>query len=146
MTLTVAFQTYGISKTFMGTPILIKPTLDEVRLQAQKIGLPDLEAQKFYHYYESNGWKVGRNKMVSFSHALQHWKIVWQEHNGNTSRHMTGADVVILGREYERILQRMQAIKGTYSSHQGWTEEDVAQWRKLVSRRDELRGILGIRV
>lgn len=59
--------------------MLVTPSLDEVKLAAAKIGLPDREAQKFFHYYESNGWKVGRTKMVSFQNALAGWKLRWQD-------------------------------------------------------------------
>lgn len=31
------------------------------------------EAEKFHNYYESNGWKVGRNKMKSWTHAAGGW-------------------------------------------------------------------------
>lgn len=61
------------------TGMLIPPSLEEVQLAAAKIGLPDHEAQKFFYYYESNGWRVGKNKMVSFVSALSHWKLVWLE-------------------------------------------------------------------
>lgn len=48
-------------------------------MAAAKVGLPQIEAEKFFNYYESNGWRVGRVKMVSFQHALAGWKIRWQE-------------------------------------------------------------------
>ena len=31
------------------------------------------ESEKFHNYYESNGWKVGRNKMKSWPHAAGGW-------------------------------------------------------------------------
>lgn len=63
----------------MPTPLLIKPTIQEIRLAATKIGLPETEADKFFYHYESNGWKVGRVKMASLNGALAGWKIRWQE-------------------------------------------------------------------
>ena len=51
-----------------------KPSMDEIKEQAAKIGLPQHEADKFFNYYESNGWKVGKNAMKSWPHALQNWK------------------------------------------------------------------------
>lgn len=59
--------------------MLIKPTLEEVELAASKIGLPLIEAEKFFYHYESNGWKVGKVRMVSLNGALAGWKIRWQE-------------------------------------------------------------------
>lgn len=53
------------------------PTLEMIKLQCAKIGLPEIEGEKFHAYYESNGWKVGRNKMVSWTNALNHWRLVW---------------------------------------------------------------------
>jgi len=63
----------------MPTPLLIKPTIEEIRLAASKIGLPETEADKFFYHYESNGWKVGRVKMASVNGALAGWRIRWQE-------------------------------------------------------------------
>ena len=54
------------------------PTLETIQLEASKIGLPDVEAEKFFCYYSSNGWRVGRNPMKSWPHALRHWKLNWQ--------------------------------------------------------------------
>ncbi len=51
-----------------------KPTLDEVKLLAAKSGLSDLEAEKFFNHYESNGWRVGRNPMKSLSHSIATWR------------------------------------------------------------------------
>ena len=51
------------------------PTLEQVKLQASKIGLPDPDAIAFHSYYESNGWKVGKNPMRSWTAAMTTWKI-----------------------------------------------------------------------
>ena len=57
------------------------PTEAELLLLGEKIGLPETEVRKFLTYYESNGWRVGRNPMKSVPHALSHWKLRWQEHS-----------------------------------------------------------------
>jgi len=61
-----------------------KPTQEEVGLQCAKIGLPDAEGAKFLSYYESNGWRVGRNPMRSWPHALQNWKINHDSNHAGT--------------------------------------------------------------
>jgi hypothetical protein len=53
---------------------LERPTIEMLKLQAAKIGLAEVEADKFFNYYESNGWRVGRNPMKSWPHALTNWK------------------------------------------------------------------------
>ena len=50
-----------------------KPTLEELTAEAIKISLPITEVDKFHNYYESNGWKVGKNPMKSWPAALRNW-------------------------------------------------------------------------
>ena len=50
-----------------------KPTLEEVQaycLERQN----GLDAQRFIDYYESNGWKVGRNSMKDWKAAIRTWE------------------------------------------------------------------------
>ena len=53
------------------------PTLEEVYFyffeKTEKENFARREAEKFWNYYESNGWKVGRNKMKSWPHAAGGW-------------------------------------------------------------------------
>lgn len=46
------------------------PTLEEVIAHCESSGESKVEAQKFWYFYESNGWKVGKNPMKS-------WKMAW---------------------------------------------------------------------
>lgn len=55
------------------------PTWDEVQLQAGKIGLGESETKKFFAYYESNGWRVGKNPMKNWRMAMSGWKVRAQE-------------------------------------------------------------------
>jgi hypothetical protein len=51
-----------------------KPTLETIKLWMAKAGLPEVEADKFFDHYESNGWKVGHNPMKSLEATLRNWK------------------------------------------------------------------------
>lgn len=51
-----------------------KPEQNELELYAAKLGLPLIEIQKFYDYYESNGWRVGKNPMKDWQAAMRNWK------------------------------------------------------------------------
>lgn len=44
-----------------------------------KAGLPSVEAEKFWNHYMSNGWKVGKNRMQSLSHAIGGWAARYRE-------------------------------------------------------------------
>ena len=57
----------------------IKPSMSDLLEEASRIGLPKNEVEKFEAYYESNGWKVGKNKMKSWKHAMAGWKSRWQD-------------------------------------------------------------------
>ncbi len=64
------------------------PTREELNLEAAKIGLPANEVDAFVGYYGANGWRVGRNPMKSWPHALAGWAARWRERtNGHTSTH-----------------------------------------------------------
>ena len=75
-----------------------KPTIEAVKLQCAKIGLPETEAGKFISYHESKGWVVGRAPMKSWAAALQTWKSnfgKWGGVNGrNPNRKMTDAEIL----------------------------------------------------
>lgn len=50
----------------------IKPELFEVQNYFEELGNLQ-EAEGFYNYYESNGWKVGRNPMKDWKAASRNW-------------------------------------------------------------------------
>lgn len=51
-----------------------QPSLEEVLLECAKSGVTEAEGRRFFNYYESNGWRVGRNQMKSWRHALANWQ------------------------------------------------------------------------
>lgn len=67
-----------------------KPTIEAMKLYAAKIGLPDTEAEKAWHFYESKGWKIGSSPMRSWQSALVNWRSRWQEKNTNASKTVGG--------------------------------------------------------
>lgn len=51
----------------------VPPTLDEVKARCKEKGYT-LDPVAFMSYYNANGWKVGRAKMVSWIDALAGWE------------------------------------------------------------------------
>ena len=49
------------------------PTIEELETYIEEKGL-SIDAIKFHSYYESNGWKVGKNPMKNWKAALTHWE------------------------------------------------------------------------
>ena len=62
-----------------------KPSIESVKLQCSKIGLAETEADRFFNFYESNGWRVGKNPMRSWPHALANWKLNVKNYANNKS-------------------------------------------------------------
>lgn len=56
-----------------------KPSLEELHSYIKEKNL-NVDAQNFYDYYESNGWKVGRNPMKDWKATLRRW------HSTNTPK------------------------------------------------------------
>jgi len=64
-----------------------KPTLLELKTYMLEIGMADV-SEKWFDYYESNGWLVGKNKMKNWRAAVRTWK------NNNLSSNMTTPQVI----------------------------------------------------
>lgn len=50
-----------------------KPPVDDVRKYMAELSMADM-SQRFVDYYESNGWKVGKNPMKDWKAAVRTWK------------------------------------------------------------------------
>jgi len=51
----------------------IPPTLDEVKQYCAE-RKNNVDAERFYNYYTSNGWHVGKNKMKDWKAAVRTWE------------------------------------------------------------------------
>jgi hypothetical protein len=56
----------GVGKKF------VRPTIDEVENYIKEKGY-NIDAERFVYYYESNGWKVGKNQMKDWKAAIVTW-------------------------------------------------------------------------
>jgi len=123
------------------------PSLGEVQLACAKIGLPELQATKFMAYYDSNGWRVGRNPMKSWIAALTMWKhrqegfVSLQTGQGSIS---PTVQAVQDGEELKRVNDRMRILTSQYSENQSWSAKDTAEWNRLKTRKTELKSRLGV--
>ena len=50
-----------------------KPTIEEIKQYCIERN-NQIDAEKFYDYYESNGWKVGKNSMKNWKAAVRTWE------------------------------------------------------------------------
>jgi len=62
--------------------VVEKPTIQEVEIYFQQQNYPELEAQKFFNYFSSNGWLVGgKTKMKDWQAAARNWMLNTQKFN-----------------------------------------------------------------
>lgn len=51
----------------------VKPTIEELRDYMNSIDMLDV-SHKFFDFYESKGWMIGKNKMKDWKSAVRTWK------------------------------------------------------------------------
>ena len=49
-----------------------KPTIQDIKAYCIEIN-SNIDAENFYDYYESNGWKVGKNAMKDWKATVRTW-------------------------------------------------------------------------
>lgn len=51
----------------------IPPTVDEVKQYIKEINYTDIDPSKWWNFYESKGWMIGKNKMKNWRSAVATW-------------------------------------------------------------------------
>jgi len=67
--------------------VFIKPSIVELKNYMLEIGMNDV-SEKWFDYYESNGWLVGKNKMKNWRAAVRTWK------NNNLTNNVTSPQII----------------------------------------------------
>ena len=73
---------------------VIAPKIEEVKSYFLNQNFPELEANKFFNYFSSNGWLVGgKTPMVDWQAAAQNWilnapKFISNEQQPNRTKHL----------------------------------------------------------
>jgi len=52
--------------------VFVPPTIEEATAYAKSVGFAGIA--QWFAYYETNGWKVGKNKMTDWKAAIRYWK------------------------------------------------------------------------
>jgi hypothetical protein len=52
----------------------IKPNIEEIRKYIKEERRSNVDPQKFYDFYESKGWMVGKNKMKDWKACVRTWE------------------------------------------------------------------------
>ena len=58
----------------------VKPTIDEIILYCKETN-KQVDAERFWNFYESKGWKVGKSPMKDWKAAISNWSSNYSENN-----------------------------------------------------------------
>ena len=68
-----------------------KPTIEEVQAYCDERN-NGVDAQRWFDYYSSNGWKVGKNPMKDWKAAVRTWERKDGEKNGGSAKYSRHTD------------------------------------------------------
>lgn len=66
------------------TKRFVKPTVEEIRAYCIERN-NNIDAERFFDYYEANGWKVSGNAMKDWKATVRNWERNEKARNKNTS-------------------------------------------------------------
>lgn len=115
------------------------PSLEEVKLHFSTHEMPMIEAEKFFNYYESNGWRVGRNPMKSWTAAAGNWKKNIEQKN--SAKPSASVEVVRATKALERVEERLKYLKGQMPL----APKLKTEWNELREEQTRLKQVLGFK-
>ena len=102
-----------------------KPTMEELEDFKKESGLNTVDVDSFFNYYESNGWRVGKQPMKNWKAAMRNWQARNLKENP------------MMAKSYP------QATKDPDSEpYEPEPTEDIREWRDYF---DEWESIIGMR-
>ena len=124
-------------------PKFVKPSLEAIQLQAAKIGLAPIEADKFFNHYEANGWRVGRNPMKSWTHAMANWKANATTYTRPPAT-LNGAAAYAIGVELKRAEDEIRELDRQSMEPSGLNQGERARRKALREQVATLKAKLGV--
>jgi hypothetical protein len=125
----------------------VPPTIEEAQLHGAKIGCPPSEVDSYWFYYQSKGWKVGKEPMKCWKAALSGWNVRFRSRQAEwQSTPSSGMNLMLRRDELKRVEEKMRVIKASYSENLSWDEKDKNMYRCLKTRRDQILKILGMTI
>ena len=82
-------------------PRFQKPTIEAVKTFAERKGKAVIDPERFYNYYEANGWKVGKNPMKDWRAAFRMWE-AREKKDGAPSGSGKASNVPFMENEYTK--------------------------------------------
>lgn len=84
---------------------MLPPAIDDVIAFFRSENYPDIEANKFFNHFESNGWKVGgKTPMVDWNAAARNWILNCQSFASSPSSSQTKSLIIPSSKNYNEPL------------------------------------------
>ena len=105
----------GIKPAAKKRKVFVKPTIDEIKFRFAEMDYQSSieECEKFYLYYDSNGWKVGRNKMNNWKSAFSGWIKRAKEYETNRTNNQQSSA--------QRVSEKLDSIAAEDIKKNGFT-------------------------
>lgn len=98
------------TKSSQSTVKMERPTLEDVQAFVIEKGYDLVNPVTFFNYYESNGWRVGKNPMKNWRAAAASWQSKGQRHiNETTTRVLSTPKKYDDNLSYAEIIEAMEA-------------------------------------
>lgn len=115
-----------------------KPTVQQLRDYADTIDFPTFDPQAFIDHYDSNGWKVGRSKMVQWQATVRTWKrneAKWGEERQSHKPKAT-MPIGLRNKVINRLNERKTRILRTFpeGNYARWASDELAKIQQQLAR------------
>lgn len=118
------------------------PSIEMVKTEAKKMGLPVIEAEKFWFYFSSNGWKVGRVPMKDWKMALHHWRLKCTCMNYDKPRAKTVFELKTIIEAKQKLNDELKRMfSADVAGGTQWTNESARM--EFVAHKKEIRELTG---
>ncbi len=115
------------------------PTIEEAIQHGADIGLPTNECERFWYFYDSKSWKVGKVSMAKWKSALAGWKLRWQEERERKGMvTLAPIDKLLLRDDKLKYETEQRRIRESYADHMDKTAKDIARLKWLRERLTEI--------
>lgn len=115
----------------------VPPSVEQCIEAGKANGMPDTEGQKFWFFYDSKNWLVGRTKMKQWRSAMAGWALRWRERQEKLAP--STSNTVALSKELDRILAKLSKGKDYFDAP---TKDERTQ---LKARAAQIKMTLGLK-
>lgn len=113
-------------------------------------------AEWFWNTHDARGWLDARGQPIRkveplLLNALRAWRSNHKQGPVGSAQQATvkmpsATDTILRQKEFERVVAAMRSIRDSYSEHQAWDAKDRKRYNELVTRKKQLRELLGVLV